>query len=143
MRHARARGRHGTQRRIASTARARPDNRKDRQNAVADEFQHLAAKGMHCARDAIEPGIQRCDHDRWRVRLGQRREAAQIGIEQRGLNGLADVPPEWSGQYPRGAAPAEIGFQRRHQGGAHRQYGQWSGGKARGLTQMIDLVGRK
>lgn len=37
----------------------RNSDRKDRQHAVADELQHLTAEGMHCAGDAVEPGIQR------------------------------------------------------------------------------------
>ena len=70
------------------------DDRKDRQHAVADEFQHFAAEGVDRAGDAVEPGVERRDDRRGRIALGQRGEAAQIGIEQRGLDGLADVAPQ-------------------------------------------------
>ena len=70
----------------------------------------------------------------------KRREAAQIGIEQRGLDGLADIAPQRRRQHPRRAAPAEIGFERRRQGGACREHRQRCGGKARGLAQLLDLV---
>ena len=48
---------------IACAARAPSDHRKDRQDAVANEFQHLAAEGMNRAGDTIEPSIESCDDD--------------------------------------------------------------------------------
>ena len=42
-------------------------DREDRQHAIADEFQHLAAERMNGAGDAVEPGVQR-RHDRLRLR---------------------------------------------------------------------------
>ncbi len=65
---------------VAGFAR-RAAHRKDRQNAVADEFQHLAAKGMDRAGEAIEPGVEGRDHHGGFRCFGQRREVAQIGIE--------------------------------------------------------------
>src|SRR6185437_16193777 len=58
MRHPGPRGGHGPQGRLASAARRTAGDRKDRQDAIADEFQYLAAERMHCASDAIEPGVE-------------------------------------------------------------------------------------
>ena len=69
----------------------------------------------------------------------KRREAAQIGIEQRGLDGLADIAPQRTRQHPRSAAPAEIGLERRRQRGARRERGERRRGEARGLAQPVGL----
>jgi len=37
-------------------------DRKDRQYAVADEFQYLATESVNCASDTIEPGVE-CQDD--------------------------------------------------------------------------------
>ena len=73
-------------------------DRKDRQHAVADEFQHLAAEGVHRAGDAVEPGVEGGDHRRRRRRLGERGEAAQIGADA--------ARREWSRRTPRRSGPA-------------------------------------
>ena len=50
---------------IAGAARCSSADRKDRQYAVADEFQHLAAESVNRAGDTIEPGVEsRNDHRR-------------------------------------------------------------------------------
>ena len=116
-----------------------PDDGKDRQHAVADEFQHLAAEGVNGTGDAVEPGTQRGDDSRRRFGLGQRGEAAQISKEQHGANGFADLAPQRSRQHARGAAPAEIGFERRGQRRARRQRGEWRCRKARGVAQSADF----
>ena len=75
--------------------------------------------------------------------FGQGGEAAQIGKEQRCLDGLADVAPQRARQHPRSAAPAEIGLERRRQRGARGEGGERRGGEARGLAQPAGLVGRE
>ena len=60
--HAGARGGDCAQRRIACGGSVALADRKDRQHAVADEFQHFAAEGMNRAGDAVEPGVERRDH---------------------------------------------------------------------------------
>ncbi len=47
------------------------------------------------------------------------------------------------GQHPRRAAPAEIGFESRRQGGAGGESGKGCSGKARGLAQLISFGGRE
>ncbi len=66
MGHAGAGGGDGAQRRVAGGRRSPFADRKDRQHAVADELQHLAAEGVNRAGDAVEPGVERGDH---RLRL--------------------------------------------------------------------------
>ena len=143
MRHSGARRGDGTQRRLAGGSRRTTGHGKNRQHAVADEFQDFAAKHMNRAGDAIEPGIERRDHGRGRMVLGQLGEAAQIGKQQRRRNGLADIAPQGPRQHPRGAAPAEIGLERRLQRAARGNRGKRRGGKARGLAQRIGLDGRE
>ena len=48
-----------------------------------------------------------------------------------------------TGQHPRGAAPAEIGLERRRQRGARRQRGERRRGEARGLAQRVGLTVRE
>ena len=68
MRHAGPRGGNRAQRRVAGVGGGSLADREDRQHAVADEFQHLAAEGVNGAGDAVEPGVERGDD-----RLGRRR----------------------------------------------------------------------
>src|SRR4029077_16984232 len=51
------------------------------EHAVPDELQHLASEGVHGAGDAIEPGVECCDHDRRLGRFRHRSEAAETRIE--------------------------------------------------------------
>src|SRR6516165_9871418 len=44
---------------MAVKSRRSADDRKDRQYAVAHEFQHLAAERVNRAGDTIEPGVER------------------------------------------------------------------------------------
>ena len=81
--HAGARRGDGAQRRVAGGGSVALADRKYRQHAVADEFQHFAAEGVDGAGDAVEPGVERGDHRLRRRRLRQLGETAQIGIEQR------------------------------------------------------------
>ena len=64
MRHPGSSGRHRAQSSIAGAARLPSGDRKDRQYAVADKFQHLAAKGVNRAGNAIEPGVESDDYRR-------------------------------------------------------------------------------
>ncbi|MGY4354646.1 hypothetical protein ACVW0J_001139 [Bradyrhizobium sp. i1.7.7] len=70
----------------------------------------------------------------------QGREVAQIRIEQRGLNGLAEIAPQRRRQHPLRAALAEIGIERRAQRGARGEYGKRRRGETRSLAQLLDLV---
>ena len=56
-----------------------PVTGKDRQHAVAHEFEHFAPVRVHGAGDAVEPGVKRRDHRRRRLGFGERGEAAEIG----------------------------------------------------------------
>ena len=100
------------QRRLARLAR-RAGDREDRQHAVADELQHLAAEGVHRAGDAVEPGVEHGDHRRRLGRLGEHGEVAQIGAEQRGADRLPGASAQCAGLDSRGAAAAEIGLEQR------------------------------
>ena len=122
MGHAGAGGGDRAQRRLAGLGR-RAGDREDRQHAVADELQHLAAEGVHRAGDAVEPGVEGGDHRHGLGRLGQGGEAAQIGIEQCGADGLAGAAAQRAGLHPGGTAPAEIGFEQRCQCRPRRQSG--------------------
>jgi len=95
------------------------------------------------AGDAVEPGIESRNDRRRRIAFGERREAAQIGIEQRCLDGLADIAPQWTRQHPRRTAPAEIGLESRRQRGARSDCGERRRGETRGLAQRIGLAGRE
>jgi hypothetical protein len=96
---------------------------------------------VHRAGDAVEPGVEGGDDLGWRTALGERREAAQVGEQQRRLDGLAHSAPQGSSQHPRGAAAPEIGFERRIQRGSGGERGEGRGGEARGLMQPFGVVG--
>jgi hypothetical protein len=64
-------------------ARRITDHREDRQNAVANKFEHFAAEGVDRAGDAIEPGIECRDDNGRRIAFGELGEPAQIGEEER------------------------------------------------------------
>jgi len=85
------------------------------QHAVADELQHLTPEGVHRPGDAVEPGVEGGDHRSGLRRLGQGGEVAQIGIEQRGADGLSGAAAQRAGLHPGGTAPAEIGLEQRCQ----------------------------
>jgi hypothetical protein len=95
------------------------------------------------AGDAVEPGTERGDDGRRRFGLGQRGEAAQVRIQQDGANGFADLAPQRSCENARGAAPAEIGFQRSGQRRARRQRGEWRCRETGGIVQPGRLFCRK
>ena len=104
-------------------------------------FSTSPPKAWTRAGDAVEPGVERRDDRRRGIALGQGGEAAQIGEQQRRLDGLADAAPQGAGEHPRRAAPAEIGLERRGQRGARGQRGERRGGEARGLAEPAGLVG--
>ena len=54
-----ARGFHRLQRGTAGFAWVVAGDREDREHAVADEFQHLAAERVNRAGDTIKPGVER------------------------------------------------------------------------------------
>ena len=143
MRHSGPCGGDGVERSVAGAAGRASGDRKDRQHAVADEFEHLAAEGLDRKRNAVEPGVEGGDDRRGGIALGKRREAAQIGEEQRRLNGLADAAPQRAGQHPRSAAPSEIGLERRRQRGARGKRRERRRREARGLAEAAGLVGRE
>src|SRR5208337_1234468 len=102
--------------------------------------QHFAAEGVDREGDAVEPGVEGRDDFRRRIALGKGSEAAQIGKQQRRLDGLADATPQRARQHPRRAALAEIGFQNRRQRGARRQRSERGRREARGLAEAVRLV---
>ena len=121
---------------VAGGGRRPLADRKDRQHAVADEFQHFAAEGVNGACDAVEPGVERGDHRLRRHRLRQLGEAAQIAIEQDRADGLAGLAPQSPGQHLRRTAPAEIGLEQRRKGRARGKGGERRRGKTRRLMQQ-------
>ena len=141
MRHAGPRGGDRLERGVASVARRPAGDRKDRQHAVAHEFEHFAAESVHGAGDAIEPGVEGGDDRGRRSAFGQGREAAQVGEQERRLDGLADAAPQRTGQHARRAAPAEIGFERRAQRRSRGEGGERRRREARRLSQAVGLVG--
>ena len=62
--------------------------RKDREHAVADKFQHVAALGMDRPDDGVEIGVQRMQKRRLAPALGLGRKIAQIGKQHYGFNNL-------------------------------------------------------
>ena len=111
-------------------------DRKDRQHAVADEFQHFAAEGVNGAGDAVEPGVERGDHRLRRHRLRQLGKTAQIAIEQDRADGLAGLAPQPPGQHLRRAAPAEIGLEQRRKRRPRGKDGERRRSKTRRLMQQ-------
>ena len=73
--------------------------------------------------------------------LGQGGEAAQIGEQQRGLDGLAAPAPQRAREHPRGAAPAEIGLEGRGQRRSRGQRGERRCGEARRLAEAGGFLG--
>ena len=126
----------GAQRGVAGGGRVPLADRKNRQHAVADEFQHFAAEGVNGAGDAVEPGVERGDHRLRRHRLRQLGEAAQIAIEQNRADGLAGLPPQPPGQHLRRAAPAEIGLEQRRERRPRGEDGERRRSKTRHLMQQ-------
>ena len=111
-------------RRVAGGRRIPFADRKDRQYAVADKFQHFAAEGVNGAGDAVEPGVERADNRFRRHCLRKLGKAAQIAIEQNRPDGLAGLSPQAPGQHLRRTASAEIGLEQRRQRrscGQHRE----------------------
>ena len=70
---------------------------------------------MHRPGDAVEPGVEGGDHGRGLGRLGQGGEVAQIGIEQRGADGLPGAAAQRAGLHLGGTAPPEISLEQRCQ----------------------------
>ncbi len=99
-----------------SLGRARVGDRKDRQQAVADELQNLAAEGFDGCCQTLEMGVQQIDDPVPRQPPRERGEAAQVGVPQDRFDAVAIAPPDGAGQDPLASAPAEIG---RHQGRGH------------------------
>ena len=135
MRHSGPRGGDRLERRVAGAARRPADDRKDRQHAVAHEFEHFAAEGVHGARDAVEPGVEGRDDLATADWLSEsavkpRRSAKSSAA----CDGLADAAPQRTRQHARGAAPAEIGLERRGQRGARGERGERRRREARGLA---------
>src|SRR5205814_1712272 len=56
------RGLYGANRGIAGGSGVAFANREDRENAIPDKFQHLAAESVNGAGDAVEPGVERLHH---------------------------------------------------------------------------------
>ena len=141
MRHSAARRRDGLERGVAGAARRRAEDRKDRQHAIAHEFEHFAPVCVHGAGDAVEPGVERRDDLVRRAGLRKGGEAAQVGEQERRLDGLADSAPERTSENARGAAPAEIGLERSGQRGAGGERRKRGHGEAGGLAEAAGLAG--
>ena len=119
MGHSAPRGGDRLERGVAGVARRPAGDRKDRQHAVAHEFEHFAAEGVHGTGDAVEPGVEGRDD------LGGRscfRTSAVKPRRSANRSAASIVSPtprrKRTGQHARGAAPAEIGLERRGQRGA-------------------------
>ncbi len=143
MRHSAARRRDRLERGVAGAARRPAENRKDRQHAIAHEFEHFAAEGVHGAGDAVEPGVERRNDLGRRRAFRQAGEAAQVGEQERRLDRLADAAPERAGKHARGAAPAEIGLERHRQRGAGAERRKRGHGEACGLAEAAGLLWRE
>ena len=140
MGHSAPRGADRLERGVASVAGRSAGNREDRKHAVADEFEHFAAEGVHGAGDAVEPGVEGRDDLGRRTALGQSGEAAQVGEQKRRFDRLANSAPKRAGQHLRRAASAEIGLERRVQGRARRERRKRRRREARRLAQAVGLV---
>ncbi len=110
MGHAGADGGDGAQRGFAGLSR-RSGDREDRQDAIADEFQHLAAEGVHGAGDAVEPGVEGGNHHRRLGRFGKGGEIPEVGAEEGCADGLAGAAAQRAVLHPGGTSSSEIGFE--------------------------------
>src|SRR5690242_1302914 len=101
----------GIECRVAGGGRGPFADWKDRQYAVPDEFQHLAAECMNGTSDAVEPGVERSHHCLRSGRLGQFSKTAQVAKEQDCPDGLSYFTPRMASQHLCRPTTAQIGFE--------------------------------
>ena len=99
-------GLHG---RIGSRAFAKHLLVEHGQNAVAHEFQNVAAMAEHGVRDPVEIGVQDGGHFRAAEPVGQLGEAAHVRHEDDRVDGLAVAPLDLAVQDTLAGDRAEIG----------------------------------
>ena len=75
----------------------RIDEGKRREHAIAEEFQYLSAARPQCSGERLEDRIDQLDDDAPRYGVGDRREAADIGVPQHRTDRVDE---------PRSTAPA-------------------------------------
>ena len=76
----------GVERAPAGRRSARVLKRKRREEAVAKEFQHLAAALAQRGRQGLEDLVEQFDNGKTRPAVRNGREAADIGVPQDGTN---------------------------------------------------------
>ena len=85
--------------------------REDRQQAVADEFQHLAAAVEDRRHLAVEIAVEQIDQLLRRQPFGQRREAAHVRQPDHGADFLDEAAPDFAGQDALAGLMADIGVE--------------------------------
>ncbi len=90
-------------------------DREDGEQPVAHEFQHVTAARHDRLGHGVEMVVQDADQLFGRRRIGKPREAAEIGEEQRGIDGLAEAAPDLAAQHAAAGRQADIGVE--HLGG--------------------------
>ena len=86
--------------------------RKNRQQAVAHEFQDLAAVLLDRLGHRVEVVVEQGDHVVARPKLGDRRETAQIVDHDDGADRHAAAPPRRAGQDLLAGMRPDIGFEK-------------------------------
>ncbi len=84
-------------------------DREDREHAVADELQHLAAIVADSLHQPLEIGIQDADHLGAGEAVGEAGVVAHVGDPDDGVDHLARAAPDLAGEHAPAAPLAEIG----------------------------------
>ena len=91
---------------------------EDREQAVAHEFQHLAALGLDRRREAVEEEIEQFDQRLPAPWCRRVREAAHVGEPDHRADRLAVAAPDPAGQNALAGVPSDIGVQQVDRGPA-------------------------
>ena len=97
-----------SQRRPAGFLRILGLGRKDRQHAVAHEFEDLAGIFLDMPADQLEMLIEKPDDLRGLIDLGQSREIAKVGQQDGGIDGTAHSSAGFAGKDARTRSSAGI-----------------------------------
>ena len=99
----------GLERRGGGSRFAELVDRKDREHAVAEEFQHIPAVRLHRLGDTLEVAIQELDHLLRGQVVGERRRAPQVRGHDHRPDALATTTADLAGENPRAGLAAEVG----------------------------------
>jgi hypothetical protein len=98
---------------------ARRLDREDREDAVAQELEHVAPQATHRLDDRLEVAIERREEVRFVQPLAQRGEATQVAEQDRRLDVPAIAAPDRPGQHVARRPVAEEGAQQARRRAPH------------------------